>query len=183
MKALFYVPPKFASLWHSYAGMLLIFALIRTMDALVSETVPFTNLSAASSDRRTKAGSTLQDRFLTQVQKQLDVIEVIREDLTAEGISVPGVVVVGAQSAGKSSVLESLSGIQLPRGATITTRVPLLLRLENDPSMQPGEIRARISKTAEMSQGEDISVDSIADKVSQYTMELAGGGGRWSATH
>ena len=42
--------------------------------------------------------------------------------------------------------------------------------------MQPGEIRARISKTAEMSQGEDVSLDLIADKVSQYTVELAGEG-------
>ena len=122
----------------------------------------------------------MQNPFLTKVRKHLDAIEAIRGDLTAEGISVPGVVVVGAQSAGKSSVLESLSGIQLPRGATITTRVPLLLRLENDPSMQPGEVRARISKTAEMSQGEDVSLDLIADKVSRYTVELAGEGGTWT---
>jgi len=49
--------------------------------------------------------STLQNRFLTKVQQQLNAIETIRGDLTAEpGISVPGaVVVVGAQSAGKSS--------------------------------------------------------------------------------
>ena len=119
----------------------------------------------------------LQNRFLTKVQKQLDAVETIRGDLTAEGISVPGVVVVGAQSAGKSSVLESLSGIQLPRGATITTRVPLLLRLESNPSMLPGDIRVRISKTGDMSQGEDIQFDSIADKVNQLTVELAGEGG------
>ena len=42
-------------------------------------------------------GCTLQDHFGRKVQKQLDAIESIREDLTAEGISVPGVVVVGAQ--------------------------------------------------------------------------------------
>ena len=121
--------------------------------------------------------STLQNRFLTKVQQQLNAIETIRGDLTAEGISVPGVVVVGAQSAGKSSVLESLSGIQLPRGATITTRVPLLLRLENDPNMPLGDIRVRISKNGDMSQGEDVLFDSIADKVTQFTAELAGEGG------
>ena len=111
------------------------------------------------------------------VQKQLDAIESIREDLNAEGLSVPGVVVVGAQSAGKSSVLENLSGIQLPRGDTITTRVPLILRLENNPAMVPGEIKAYISKAANMEGSEEVPLDRIAHMVRQYTVELAGVGG------
>ena len=94
-----------------------------------------------------------------------------------QGISVPGVVVVGAQSAGKSSVLESLSGIQLPRGETITTRVPLLLRLENDPNMQTGEFRAFISKSANMREGQEVPAANIAEKIREFTVDLAGDGG------
>lgn len=113
----------------------------------------------------------------SRIQKKLDTVELLRQNLTIEHIEVPGVVVIGAQSAGlifnifiwnlifiylysshlslflffsiycyyiviillllhpninkgKSSLLESLSGIQLPRGESITTRVPLFLRLE-----------------------------------------------------
>ena len=68
--------------------------------------------------------------LLTQVQPKLDAIEQIRGDLNAENIEVPGIVVAGAQSSGKSSLLESLSDITLPSGENITTRVPLILRLE-----------------------------------------------------
>ena len=64
------------------------------------------------------------------LQNKLDAMEEIRNDLGTDGIEVPGVVVAGSQSSGKSSVLESLSGIRLPSGNTITTRVPLILRLE-----------------------------------------------------
>ena len=40
----------------------------------------------------------------SQLRSRLEVIEAIRGDLQAENIEVPGVVVVGNQSAGKSSV-------------------------------------------------------------------------------
>ena len=63
-------------------------------------------------------------------QTKLDAMESIRNDLGVDGIEVPGVIVVGSQSSGKSYVLESLSGIRLPSGTSITTRVPLILRLE-----------------------------------------------------
>ena len=82
------------------------------------------------------------------------------------------------QSAGKSSVLESLSGIQLPRGETITTRVPLMLRLENNPAMQPGEFKAFISKAASMADSEEVPAERIAHMVRQYTDDLAGDGGK-----
>ena len=45
-------------------------------------------------------------------------------------IELPQIVVVGAQSAGKSSVLESIVGRDfLPRGTGIVTRCPLILNL------------------------------------------------------
>lgn len=51
-----------------------------------------------------------------------------------EGISFPRLVVVGSQSSGKSSVLESLVGKDfLPRGSGIVTRRPLILQLEYSP--------------------------------------------------
>jgi dynamin 1-like protein len=49
-----------------------------------------------------------------------------------ESIQLPQIVVVGTQSAGKTSTLEALVGKDfLPRGAGIVTRRPLILQLIN----------------------------------------------------
>jgi GTPase SAR1 family protein len=46
-------------------------------------------------------------------------------------IELPQIVVVGSQSTGKSSVLESIVGRDfLPRGSGIVTRCPLVLQLK-----------------------------------------------------
>ncbi|KAM9475136.1 dynamin-1-like protein isoform 2-T3 [Clarias gariepinus] len=59
----------------------------------------------------------------------------------AELIQLPQIVVVGSQSSGKSSVLESLVGRDfLPRGSGIVTRRPLVLQLVN---IQPLEERRK----------------------------------------
>lgn len=48
-----------------------------------------------------------------------------------ESIQLPQIVVIGTQSSGKSSVLESIVGRDfLPRGAGIVTRRPLILQLQ-----------------------------------------------------
>uniref|UniRef100_A0A8D0L999 Dynamin-type G domain-containing protein n=1 Tax=Sphenodon punctatus TaxID=8508 RepID=A0A8D0L999_SPHPU len=45
-------------------------------------------------------------------------------------LALPAIAVIGDQSSGKSSVLEALSGVALPRGSGIVTRCPLALRLK-----------------------------------------------------
>ncbi|BAT87249.1 hypothetical protein VIGAN_05059800 [Vigna angularis var. angularis] len=68
----------------------------------------------------------------------LDALENLRRlNITKEGIQLPTIVVVGDQSSGKSSVLESLAGISLPRGQGICTRVPLVMRLQNHSHPKP----------------------------------------------
>ena len=54
--------------------------------------------------------------YAQQLQTRLDVIETIRGDLNQEKITVPGIIVCGSQSAGKSSVLESIGNIPFPKG-------------------------------------------------------------------
>jgi ABC-type uncharacterized transport system ATPase subunit len=53
-------------------------------------------------------------------RSQLDKIDKLRR--LGISVALPQVVVVGAQSAGKSSTLESITGFYLPRGATLCTR-------------------------------------------------------------
>ncbi|XVF30396.1 hypothetical protein REPUB_Repub16aG0053600 [Reevesia pubescens] len=69
--------------------------------------------------------STYNDR----IRPLLEVVDRLRNLMVMkEGIELPTIVVVGDQSSGKSSVLESLASINLPRGQGICTRVPLIMR-------------------------------------------------------
>lgn len=60
----------------------------------------------------------------------LDVYDEIREILKdIKKIELPKIVVVGDQSSGKSSVLESITGINLPRGENTVTKCPIIIQL------------------------------------------------------
>ncbi|KAF7049643.1 hypothetical protein CFC21_058148 [Triticum aestivum] len=88
--------------------------------------------AAAASD---VTGSAIAASYNDQIRPLLDAVDRLRHlKVTQEGIQLPTIVVVGDQSSGKSSVLESLAGISLPRGQGICTRVPLVMRLQDDPS-------------------------------------------------
>ncbi|CAA7040649.1 unnamed protein product [Microthlaspi erraticum] len=73
-----------------------------------------------------------------RIRPLLDTVDRLRNlNVMREGIQLPTIVVVGDQSSGKSSVLESLAGISLPRGQGIYTRVPLVMRLQRSSSPDP----------------------------------------------
>ncbi|ESQ29440.1 hypothetical protein EUTSA_v10024158mg [Eutrema salsugineum] len=73
-----------------------------------------------------------------RIRPLLDTVDRLRNlNVMREGIQLPTIVVVGDQSSGKSSVLESLAGISLPRGQGICTRVPLVMRLQRSPNPEP----------------------------------------------
>ena len=66
----------------------------------------------------------------------INIVNKLQEVLSNSGldnkIQLPQIVVVGAQSSGKSSILESIVGKDfLPRGSGIVTRRPLVLQLRN----------------------------------------------------
>jgi interferon-induced GTP-binding protein Mx1 len=65
-----------------------------------------------------------------RVRALLDANEKLRR-LQLQGFDFPRIVVIGDQSAGKSSVLEAISGVQLLRGTGVVTRAPIELRLSN----------------------------------------------------
>jgi len=118
--------------------------------------------------------SRLESAFSTRLKPKLDAIEQVRSDLTVENIEVPGVVVIGDQSAGKSSVLESISGINFPRGENTCTRRPCILRMESDARI--GNPFAIVSNQADLAGCSKIELDEIGGEIQRLTREAAGPG-------
>ncbi|KAG9458235.1 hypothetical protein H6P81_002743 [Aristolochia fimbriata] len=106
-----------------------------------------------------------------RIRPLLDAVDRLRHlQVTKEGIPLPTIVVVGDQSSGKSSVLESLAGISLPRGQGICTRVPLIMRLQNHSCPTPElylEYNGNVEKTSET---------KITDDITAATDVIAGNG-------
>ncbi|KAK4389276.1 Dynamin-related protein 4C [Sesamum angolense] len=106
-----------------------------------------------------------------RIRPLLDTVDSLRHlKIMQEGIQLPTIVVVGDQSSGKSSVLESLAGISLPRGQGICTRVPLIMRLQNHSNPVPElflEFNGKVVPTDE---------EHIADAINLATEEIAGKG-------
>ncbi|CAK9134032.1 unnamed protein product [Ilex paraguariensis] len=99
---------------------------------------------------------------------QLDKLRHLK--VMQEGIQLPTIVVVGDQSSGKSSVLESLAGINLPRGQGICTRVPLIMRLQHHSDPLPELHLEFLGRTVQTDE------THISDAINQATDEIAGSG-------
>jgi interferon-induced GTP-binding protein Mx1 len=122
---------------------------------------------------------TFAARWAADVRPLLDCVDRVRPYLAGENIELPAIVVVGDQSSGKSSVLESISGIALPRGTNIVTRCPLELQLRRDT-----ETYAIISRPAAVGLfGGDPSkqiseriakLEDIGPAIERFTAEIAG---------
>jgi len=106
-----------------------------------------------------------------RIRPVLDAVENLRRlNIAKEGIQLPSIVVVGDQSSGKSSVLESLAGISLPRGQGICTRVPLVMRLQNHPLSSPELVLEYNGKTIHTDEA------NVSNAINAATEELAGNG-------
>ena len=60
--------------------------------------------------------SLLNDKFKENIGQLLDEFDKVRELLKDTKIEVPKIIAIGDQSSGKSSLLDSISGIYLPKG-------------------------------------------------------------------
>jgi GTP-binding protein EngB required for normal cell division len=132
-----------------------------------------------------------------KVRPLLDAVDQLRGLLSNEhNIKLPTIVVVGDQSSGKSSVLEALSGVSLPRGQNITTRCPLVLRLintnnvndqhdeekkqsnnnkdNNSISSQPPYAIIGLSPVGSTGEERISDLSQVGHKIESYTSKLAG---------
>ncbi|XP_059184560.1 interferon-induced GTP-binding protein Mx-like [Centropristis striata] len=80
--------------------------------------------------------STLNQQYEEKVRPCIDLIDSLRSLGVEKDLALPAIAVIGDQSSGKSSVLEALSGVALPRGSGIVTRCPLELKMKR---MKEGE--------------------------------------------
>ncbi|NXU50354.1 MX protein, partial [Turnix velox] len=82
------------------------------------------------------AEHTLYNQYEEKIRPCIDLIDSLRALGVEKDLALPAIAVIGDQSSGKSSVLEALSGIALPRGSGIVTRCPLELKLKRIPATQ-----------------------------------------------
>ncbi|NWT21853.1 MX protein, partial [Cardinalis cardinalis] len=79
------------------------------------------------------AEHTLYNQYEEKIRPCIDLVDSLRALGIEKDLSLPAIAVIGDQSSGKSSVLEALSGVPLPRGNGIVTRCPLELKLKRLP--------------------------------------------------
>ncbi|XP_068715163.1 dynamin-1-like protein [Montipora capricornis] len=97
------------------------------------------------------------DQLIPVINKLQDVFNTVG----TEAIQLPQIVVVGAQSSGKSSVLENLVGRDfLPRGSGVVTRRPLILQLVHTPSKTKTISSKKTSKERQPKAEEDEDADA-----------------------
>ncbi|XP_026057819.1 interferon-induced GTP-binding protein Mx3-like isoform X2 [Carassius auratus] len=92
--------------------------------------------SNAKQRRRQKMRGEVHSHLDESIRPYIDLIDTLRSVGIHKDLALPTIVVIGDQSSGKSSVLEALSGVALPRGSGIVTRCPLELRLKKVPGVK-----------------------------------------------
>uniref|UniRef100_A0A914QMY5 Dynamin GTPase n=1 Tax=Panagrolaimus davidi TaxID=227884 RepID=A0A914QMY5_9BILA len=111
------------------------------------------------------------EKVVATINKLQDVFDTI-EDRT-KSIQLPEIVVVGSQSAGKSSVMEGLVKKDfLPRGTGIVTRRPLLIRLTNVPLNDPLRKKDKLNLIGNIGDGDWATFKHLGDKIFTDFLEV-----------
>uniref|UniRef100_A0A8C8STG0 Uncharacterized protein n=1 Tax=Pelusios castaneus TaxID=367368 RepID=A0A8C8STG0_9SAUR len=122
-----------------------------------------------------KAENPLYNQYEEKIRPCIDLIDSLRTLGVENDLALPKIAVIGDQSSGKSSVLEALSGVALPRGSGIVTRCPLVLRLKklapqkqwkgkisyrdiNEELHDPTEVEKEIRKAQNAMAGEGVGI-------------------------
>ncbi|XP_035873342.1 interferon-induced GTP-binding protein Mx1 [Phyllostomus discolor] len=133
------------------------------------------NANEPKENWETKLENRLCRQYEEKVRPCIDLIDSLRALGVEQDLALPAIAVIGDQSSGKSSVLEALSGVALPRGSGIVTRCPLVLKLKKLKSQEkwtgkisykdieinlssPSEVEKEISKSQNLMAGEGVGI-------------------------
>ncbi|KAK3510921.1 hypothetical protein QTP70_027108 [Hemibagrus guttatus] len=97
----------------------------------------------------------LSEQYEEKVRPCIDLIDSLRALGVEKDLALPAIAVIGDQGSGKSSVLEALSGVALPRGNGMVTRCPLELRMSRNKNfwhgtIQCGDYKKQINNSADV---------------------------------
>ncbi|XP_012717641.2 interferon-induced GTP-binding protein Mx [Fundulus heteroclitus] len=117
--------------------------------------------------------NSLNQQYEEKVRPCIDLIDSLRSLGVEKDLDLPAIAVIGDQSSGKSSVLEALSGVALPRGSGIVTRCPLELKMKRRKEGQEwyGKISYRDNDKEELD-----DPATVEEKIREAQTELAGEG-------
>ncbi|CDJ58415.1 dynamin-like protein, putative [Eimeria maxima] len=125
--------------------------------------------STASGD-----GGKLESQMYHQLRKLINVVDELRDCGVQQWIQLPRICVLGTQSAGKSSVLEAIVGVDfLPRGDGVVTRRPLELRLVHLPESEHGPEEA-FAVFDNCKDRKFKNFDEVRSEIERLTDEVAG---------
>ena len=111
----------------------------------------------------------MDNKYNETIRPILDVFDKIQLILRDEQIELPKIVVVGDQSSGKSSVLESITGISLPRGTGTVTKCPIIIQSRLARSR---EDEGAIISMEGYPDSDKISLAELSSKISEYQDKL-----------
>lgn len=111
------------------------------------------------------------DDALIAIADKVNLLCIQHQELT--NMSASRVVVIGTQSAGKSSVVNRLIGIDaLPTGRDIVTRTPIYIKLINDKALQPKLVLYLSNGDTKEHECEIILSDNSQQKLEQFRNKL-----------
>lgn len=111
------------------------------------------------------------ENYKLSIRNLLDIFDELRENLRFENIEFPKILFIGDQSAGKTSVLEAITKISLPRGESTTTRCPTIIQLRSLKDDESEEAFIRIEGRAAESANK-IQINQIDETIRNIQNEL-----------
>jgi GTP-binding protein EngB required for normal cell division len=120
-------------------------------------------------------GHVVEGKLYENLRRLISVVDDLRDVGLQKYINLPRIVVVGTQSGGKSSVLESIVGLDfLPRGDGVVTRRPLELRLVHIPESDTTRIADSWAVFGALPDKVFTNFDEVRNEINRQTDLVAG---------